>query len=361
MIEWVELINFQKWDHLKIDFTEGINIFSGRSAIGKSAIIRALIWCIFNKTDHAEIRKYLLDDSGNIKRDKKGKILFTKETIVRIGVDGHVVERYLSSSLNAYKLDNETFTAFGRSVPAPIKSLFNISEISIQEQFDSLFLVADSSGGSIAKTLNNLASLDIMDDLLQSVNQDVRLNEAEITSCKNELEEVKTTLQKYKAAEPVLSEGKTLFEEHSSYLKLKQDRDHLENLVSCLYKDANALNTISKFIKSWDSENLEDLFVKYEELSKKRTELKELCGFLEKDFGFSEAIDSSKLDDISKEIANYSEILEARNTLRRNIEALKNNIISEKDVSEKMAALEKELSKFDVCPLCGNSIGECDD
>ena len=361
MIEWVELINFQKWDHLKINFSKGINIFSGRSAIGKSAVIRALIWCMFNKTDHAEIRKYLVDSSGNIKRDKKGKILFTKETIVRIGVDGHVVERYLSSSLNAYKLDDETFTAFGRTVPSPIKSLFNISEISIQEQIDSLFLVADSSGGSIAKTLNSLASLDIMDTLMQSVNQDVKFNEKEITSCKEELEEIDTDLQRYKAMEPVISDGKALFEEYDSYVKLKQDKEHLNNLLYSLLNDASALNRISKFIKVWDDENLDESFSEYNILLQKRNRLEKLCSFIEKDSVPLKEIDSSKLEDICTEIKVYSETLEAKNTLQRNINSLKNNILLEKDISEKMNALQDELSKFDVCPLCGKSLGECND
>lgn len=357
MIEWVELVNFQKWDHLKINFSEGINIFSGRSAVGKSAVIRAIMWCIFNKTDHAEIRKYRVDAFGNVEKDNKGKILFTKETVVRIGVDGHIVERYCSSTKNIYKLDDEVFTAFGKSVPTPIKNLFNISEISLQEQFDSLFMVADSSGNSIAKTLNSLASLDIMDNLLQTVNQDIKYNEKEISACEKELSDLETALRKYDSAKGLLETGVSLSKDYDEYIQSNKSKIELENILQN-YSETNSL--LKKFTV-FDSNKLvsvKNLFEEYCTQVQEKDKISKICTFLE---AHSEMGASPELSSLKELVQDYLELLKNIESLDSTIQKYTEISNAIKSVSEKMEVCKKDLSVFKVCPLCGNTLGDCND
>ena len=48
MITKIEIKNFQSHKHTVIDFSNGVNVIIGSSDCGKSAIIKAMRWCITN-------------------------------------------------------------------------------------------------------------------------------------------------------------------------------------------------------------------------------------------------------------------------------------------------------------------------
>lgn len=165
MIEYVAVQNFQAHRKLKIEFDPRITTIVGPSDVGKSAIIRALRWAITNTP------------SGD-----SFKSTGTKGTTVTVGVDGHTVRRKKGGSTNSYEVDGDASVSFGRGVPGPVASVFNMAAVCWQGQHDAPFWFGQT-GGDVAKRLNAVVNLGVIDTTLAHMLADnhaarVRLKDA---------------------------------------------------------------------------------------------------------------------------------------------------------------------------------------
>ncbi len=165
MIEGLSLQNFQAHRKLRVEFGPGITTIVGRSDVGKSAIIRALRWAATNQP-------------GGDQFITTG----TKGTSVALRVDGRVIKRKRGGSVNSYHLDAEEYKAFGRGVPGPIVSVLNMPGVCWQGQHDAPFWFSET-GGEVARRLNSIVNLAIIDTTLASVQSEnhagrVRLRDA---------------------------------------------------------------------------------------------------------------------------------------------------------------------------------------
>ena len=147
MIESLLLKNFQAHEKFRIDF-DRITTIVGPSDVGKSSLIRALVWCLSNSP------------SGDA-FVKTGE----SSCSVKVLVDGHAVVRSRSKSNNVYKLDDEEFKAFGSNVPDTISDLLNIIDVNMQGQFDAPFWVT-LSAGEVSRRLNEVVDLSLIDSCL---------------------------------------------------------------------------------------------------------------------------------------------------------------------------------------------------
>lgn len=165
MIESLSLQNFQAHRRLRVEFGPGINTIVGRSDVGKSAIIRALRWAATNQP-------------GGDQFVTTG----TKGTTVTLHVDGHVIKRKRGGSVNSYHLDGEEYKSFGRGVPGPVVTVLNMGGVCWQGQHDAPFWFSET-GGEVARKLNSVVNLAIIDTTLASVQSEnhagrVRLRDA---------------------------------------------------------------------------------------------------------------------------------------------------------------------------------------
>lgn len=165
MIESLSLQNFQAHRKLRVEFGPGITTIVGRSDVGKSAIIRALRWAATNQP-------------GGDQFITTG----TKGTSVALRVDGRVIKRKRGGSVNTYHLDAEEYKSFGRGVPGPIVSVLNMPGVCWQGQHDAPFWFSET-GGEVARKLNSIVNLAIIDTTLASVQSEnhagrVRLRDA---------------------------------------------------------------------------------------------------------------------------------------------------------------------------------------
>ena len=349
MIDWIELKNFQKWENLRIEFREGVNVLSGRSGIGKSALIRAMVWCIFNKTDHAEIRKILTNPDGTVQRNKKGEVQYTKETSVSIGVDGHVITRAITPTLNSYKLDDQVFTAFGRTVPEPISKLFNISDLSVQEQFDSLFLVSDTSGSSIAKTINSYASLDIMDKVISSINQDIKLVDKQIVCCEQEFSKFEAELNKLDKVDPALLLWKDIKRDciilEEMECRFTAVSDALKRLVELqkVYNQYKYLDAIKTSLMG-----LEKQIEAFTEINTRFTHIQSIIQHLTN----VPKIIIPDITDLSIQIDTYKDIMVKLDSTKNNITGIENSTQKLNDIEFELKNIQEQLDLIKICPLC---------
>jgi len=195
------LENFQKHSHLELDFTNGFNIVTGETDIGKSCIVRALTWIYFN------------EPTGNCIR-KAG----TKKTSVKIWLNtGYIIERLKSDTANAYIInenDKNRYDSIGKVIPEDVKKVLGIYPfevddeeiiLNIANQITMPFLL-DKAGTFRNKLFNKLTGADLLDNAMQGLNSDLlHINKEERIEQNN------------------LEENKTILEEMEHELKLKQD------------------------------------------------------------------------------------------------------------------------------------------
>jgi len=156
MISSLQILNFQSHKKTHIEFSPGINAIIGASDHGKSAILRALLWVVYNRP---------MGDGyvSSWAKDKKGKLL--KETSVVVQKGEKSLARIRTKDFNGYVSGEDRFEALRSEVPAVVKSFFNLTGVNIQRQHDPAFLL--SSGGiEVAKFFNEIIKLDQIDKTL---------------------------------------------------------------------------------------------------------------------------------------------------------------------------------------------------
>lgn len=143
MIPSARFINIQSHTDTVIDFHPGINLICGESDVGKSAIVRGLEWWALNKPPR---------HGGDIRRHE------TKGSSVEI----KGVKKFRSASNHYYEVDGTRFKALRTAVPQEVQNTINLSEASFQGQHSPYFLISDSPG-DVAKALNAVGDLTIID------------------------------------------------------------------------------------------------------------------------------------------------------------------------------------------------------
>ena len=69
MINEIHLHNFKKWEDLKINLNEYVNVLSGRSDTGKSTVIHAITWVLFNDFPVNDVRRISIIDGKTVFAD----------------------------------------------------------------------------------------------------------------------------------------------------------------------------------------------------------------------------------------------------------------------------------------------------
>lgn len=157
--------NFQSHEKTRLKLHQGINALVGDSDCGKSAVMRALLWCITNAPQGVA-------HVSNWAKNKKGDIKERCE--VCIGASGGVVTRTRSKDENGYMLDDGSpearkFSALRTDVPAEVADALNVGPVNIQRQLDPPFLIS-ATPGEAARYINSLVDLQVIDEALSVVN-----------------------------------------------------------------------------------------------------------------------------------------------------------------------------------------------
>ena len=153
MLQKIEIRNFQSHKATNMALGDRVNTIQGNSDCGKSAVMRALNWLIFNPAGD-----YFVSDWA---KSPTGKAI--KEPCeVTVHVDGHVITRRRDKDFNGYVLDGQTFEATRNSVPQQVAAILGLGEVNIQRQLDPPFLLS-MSAGDVSRYINSLVNLTRID------------------------------------------------------------------------------------------------------------------------------------------------------------------------------------------------------
>lgn len=343
-LQKIILENFQKHEHLEVEFNQGVNILCGESDSGKTTILRAIDWIYFNGLKGDVVRK-----TGSKKTSVK-VIHYNDELNQDV-----IVERIKSASINAYHLTvgNETkeFNTIGKEIPIEVQQALQVSLINVDGEKINLNIakqqalpfLLDKSGTTRMKIFNTLTGNDISDKVLQSLNKDILATGREEKSEQERLESNKKELQEIDSQQKSLQQTYDNFSKQCEKLKVKlEEYEQLSELNSRLISVNKKIKLAREEIKSIqvvDTQTLATL--------KERAEEYEILVNLH-----------SKLKTAEKNIAYAKEELknlkvpkiDTKNLLKKEEELKKLIKIQEKlvDLNEDIQRYEEKITKLDV-------------
>jgi len=337
MIEQLNLTDFQSHKKTKLSFHPGLNIISGDSDSGKTALVRAIRWIVFNKPGgHAFIR-----------HDQK-------ECAVEMIVDGVQISRGRTKTKNFYHLDRggvgddqeSRFTAFGSKVPEEISSLLNLSDINFQFQLDAPFLLSGSSGDA-ARYFNSIAKMDLIEVSIANINRWRRSCLSTIKHDEDKLEELETKLEAYA----------TVDEEESILERIKDNgREYGEKLGKKLALE-RTLDSIALIKAEIDaSEGIEDLgaTVQYYISQHERLSIiKDAVGRISRIDRSSK--DAAAISDLQDAVDEIIPLLNRHKILGRILNNISDTDMAIESLEKRQELYESEMvDRFgDRCPVCG--------
>lgn len=305
MIKSIQIMNFESHKDTLIKLKPGTNAIIGESENGKSAIIRAIIWVAFNRP------------SGEEFRSKWGGT-----TKVTLDISEYRITREKSDKDNCYWIEGvdgykKKLSGFGQNVPQEVTEILGLLPLNFQTQFDSHFLLPPVSPGEVARKLNEIVDLEIIDTAQANVNANMRGIKRDMASTESS---IKNLEEEKKGLSWVRDAGIDLEEMEKAERKLNDVRSREQRLTQLI----------------WEVERVEKETAKLAYVDKAEAALHVILSA-------SEAVE--KLAETEKRLSGIL------------------GIVTELDVvidqtQSKLKREEKELEeKFpEVCPLCGQKI-----
>jgi len=351
MIKSLTIRNFQSHKDTKLEFVApGVNVIVGKSRSGKTAILRSIRKILENRPITG-VERWVHG------QDPKSVISITLET-----TDDHAVT-WQGPNPQKYIVDGETLAGFGQSVPLQVSEALNLSEINIQSQHDRPYLLFDSPG-EVARTLNRVVNLDIIDTALANVtalarrnNQDIRAREIRL----RELQELEDGFPDLEAAEEFISDleqqEQEIGQKQNKIYGLRSIQDRLSGLrnrlTKCRVPDGAEDRVNAMADKQTDLERKQYTLVMLQRIQQN------LSGFQERSKALAVVLGYEGT--VSRLLGKQTQIQAKRKSLTR-IRGLNESIQREKQgLLSKMAIIrqeEQELKKImpPECPLCGQEV-----
>lgn len=212
MISRLRLRNVQSHASLTVPLDQPITTIVGASDLGKSAILRALKWVCLNKPR----------GEGLLRVD-------TKQTKVEAVVDGRILLRERGEQ-NLYRLDGVEYRAFGNDVPEDIAKMLGVGDLNFQDQHDAPFWFS-LSPGQVAKELNRVVDLDLIDEAMSKLSSGVRAAKQECEVAKTVKEQAAEAVAETTGIEAVSEEFSTVERLYDEWQNLAVETVEVERLL----------------------------------------------------------------------------------------------------------------------------------
>lgn len=351
MIKKIKIENIQSHKETELELSPGINAIVGSSNNGKSAILRAFYWLVYNRPLGVDnlLSHWAFDKKGNQTLPMKVSVENERGTITR----------FRTKDLNQYIVNDEELNVVKTDVPEQVEKMLCLTDTNIQRQQDAPFLLSLTSG-QVAQYFNKTVRLDIIDRVLSNaesrrrkLNQDIKTNSELLkeTQKKHEkfewLDQVEKLLIKYENISKKNIELKEQIEilenqiqEFEKYSEIKEKYNFIPEAQKTFYK----IVSLESSIDSLNSkiENLESDVEVYDSCKNKSYDFSELKKIINKIREINTKDIQNQINDLKEEIEDFED---SQSTIKTN----KLEIIN----------LKKELP--DICPLCGGIMknGKC--
>lgn len=388
-INRIHLENYRIHDKLDVEFDSGINLLLGENGKGKSSILEAIGYALFD----SELR------GGNQREAIKYGKKSAKIEIEFTGIDGedYIVTRKIPGSTSIYKKDNPDFQLIGKEdrirelcgIKGDLKGIYDNVIVAKQNEFISSFKEKDNER---EKIFNKVFNTDIYKkiyegysrDAVNRYEKDIEIerssmeNIAEImedpADIKEKLEFEKGRAKEYNSSLALLNEEKSKVKEFlNSYNTLNLEIEKLTGEINALSESIKNKNEeFTKVANSIKESEISEKIVKenrekYEEYQKYSQEInilkirkkelekiKEECLLHEKEINSLEKLNSEIDGEIkvfeNKKENNESLLLERKNKLfeiEKEIIDKKGKSVEYKSELNKITPLLIKLEEFE--------------
>lgn len=223
-IKKVIIQNFQSHRDTRLELSPGLNVITGPSDQGKSAIIRALRWLFFNEP-------------------RGSQFLRVGASTCRVEVeldDGTVIARERAANRNRYILrrngEERIFEGFGHDVPPEVVEASGIRKavlddnneivLHISSQLEGPFLLAET-GATKARAIGRLKGVHVVDAALGDVALELTRLQAEERNLTRYIQEREERLQEFA---DLPAEGELLARAEELFTRAEEAKKRLEVL-----------------------------------------------------------------------------------------------------------------------------------
>lgn len=156
MIRRLTIQNFQCHKALDLELDPTVNVIVGSSDVGKSAVLRALSWLVFNKPAGDTFLR-----TG------------ARQVSVAVRCSRGTVKRIRGPHRNVYRVNGKRMKAFGSEPPPEVLDLLRLGPVNFQRQYDSPFWFG-LTAGEVSRQLNAVVDLGVIDQTLASLASSLR-------------------------------------------------------------------------------------------------------------------------------------------------------------------------------------------
>lgn len=234
----IYLTNFQSYEQGHFELSEKVNLITGASDSGKTALIRALSWVLFN-----DYTTDLLIRNGY--NNVEVKIVFNNGNFILRGRKGNT--NYYHIKNNVDNEDIKEYVNFGREIPTEIQDDFLFKKVNllneqynilIASQLENSFLLSETDSTK-ANAIGKLVNVDILDNASRNVSREIKTTKNELNFKKSFIKEKEKSLNNYN---------------HLNEDKIKIDKlKSLYNNLEINSKNLNLLKTLSDQVSELNS------------------------------------------------------------------------------------------------------------
>ncbi len=331
MIKSARFKNFQSWEDISINFTEGLNIITGATDSGKTTLLRGLRWLHSAKPNGFSFISHWCKHGDKV----EGLIEY----------DNGTLERKKSKSKNTWWVNGLELNATGVNVPEEAEKLSNWGEVNYSPQHEPIFLLTESEG-KVAKRLNELVNLDIIDRTISNISKVGKGISSDIKNKADLVEDLDKQLSHYSELKNAEKECLKVERLEQKYFSLEDRKESLESkveLILNLEDEIEGFADISKTI-----EEIESLLSSLETIEKTKDKKGELESSL---MSFNVLYNEvAKSKDVDKAFAEVVSLISSANTIEENKKELTSLKTSLDNVVVKHNALQS-YSEVDKATL----------
>ncbi|MCK8824260.1 AAA family ATPase [Fuchsiella alkaliacetigena] len=379
-IKEIQIENFQSHKSSSLELAAGLNIITGPSDTGKSAIIRALRWVLYNEP--------LGDDFIRVGA-QRCRVALLFENGYRL-----IRERKHNNKENNYLLidpqgNKEVYTGFGTKVPEQVKELHQMPKVVLDDdttttlnldyQLAGPFLLSDT-GSAKAKAVGQLTGVHVVDAAIKEVARDLSRTKGQRKQELSEIQKIDERLEAYQdlpqlkqqinSKEELLVKLKDCSSQLEEYNSLQQklkelrseeekleellsslvDLDKLEAIYQELINKQSKLTKLKSLQRDWQQtkqglEDLEKLLIKLKDLA----QVEEHCQRLVELADFKESLTDLKQRLLSVEAAQEKnkQILERSKDLKRVEKLLTENFPQSKAEYKQLQSCYEQLRQLE--------------
>lgn len=221
MLKSLKIRNFESHRNSLLRFGPGVNAIIGESDQGKSAILRALEWVLFNRPLGEEVMSNWLDDIN---------------TFVQAEFTDGTLKRKRTKAFNGYILNNDIenpFKGFKNKVPDVIRDFVNMSEINILSQDDPLFMISWKPGER-GRYLNEICDMQIIDTATSNINKQIRHERSELKVLEAGLEDDEKKLDQFEDLDRLEKQVSELEDKADEIERLQAECESLTDIIDNL-------------------------------------------------------------------------------------------------------------------------------